>query len=149
MHGKGRHKEGVIDLGVYLRRARKRLGLTISAVHAGTGLSTGHISRIETGSAKGPPTMRILKKLADFYGVRVSKLLEVARVIPAPLAAIGSGIIEQENKHFEALILAHSGAKEEDIRFLSPGVRRYWMESLCSAMSVTSILDISLDGAEE
>jgi len=93
--------------------------------------------------------MRILKKLADFYGVRVSKLLEVARVIPAPLAAIGSGIIEQENKHFEALILAHSGAKEEDIRFLSPGVRRYWMESLCSAMSVTSILDISLDGAEE
>ena len=56
-----------------LRALRKERGLTLQQLAKHFGMSHSTLSKYETGSRK--PDMEMLKKLSDFFGVRVDYLI--------------------------------------------------------------------------
>ena len=65
--------------GVYLKKAREEMGLTLSQLGELTGYSNPYLSQIETGKRKKAPTPELLKKLAEALGnVTYADLLAVA-----------------------------------------------------------------------
>jgi transcriptional regulator with XRE-family HTH domain len=65
------------SLGIRLRAARERAGLTLREVEERTGVSNAYLSQIESGRIK-EPSPRILHRLAELYGEPYSELLELA-----------------------------------------------------------------------
>ena len=64
-------------LGEFLKAARATSGLSLRDVERRTGVRSGHLSQIETGTI-GKPEMAILWELAATYGVDFGRLLELA-----------------------------------------------------------------------
>jgi transcriptional regulator with XRE-family HTH domain len=60
-------------LGRHVTKARRVAGLTLASVAQRSGLSTAHVSRIESGIAN--PTLRTLAQLATALGCAVADLL--------------------------------------------------------------------------
>ena len=119
-------------LGWFLRSVRERLGFTVRDVHQGTGLSTGHISRTENGAGKGPPSLRILKKFADFYGVGTDSLLLISGISPPDDDPRISADAFDFDAAFTSLVLHPSlkpdGLEPIDLQWISSATRRHWME---------------------
>lgn len=61
--------------GEYLKKLRKDCKLTLRDVETRTGISNGYLSQVETGERKHP-SVPVLKKIADAYGVPVSSFTE-------------------------------------------------------------------------
>ena len=69
-------------LGAALKRARRERELSLRDVERRTGVKSGHLSQIETGTI-AKPDMAILWDLAEVYGLDFDRLLR--------LAGLGSG----------------------------------------------------------
>lgn len=63
-----------MQLGETLRRLRKNQKLTLVKVSEATGLSVSFLSDLEREKAR--PSQESLEKLAEFYGVDISQLVE-------------------------------------------------------------------------
>ena len=65
------------SLSIYLKSLRKiKKGMTLVEVERATGISNSYLSQLETGK-RGVPSVRILRKLSECYGVKLSKLVGV------------------------------------------------------------------------
>ena len=64
-------------LGTFLVSARNKLGLTLRAVEAKTGISNAYLSQLEHGKIKTPAPQN-LYKLAEIYRVPYELLMELA-----------------------------------------------------------------------
>jgi transcriptional regulator with XRE-family HTH domain len=64
-------------LGEFLKTARAQSGLSLRDVERRTGVRSGHLSQLETGTI-GKPEMAILWELAAAYGVDFGRLLTLA-----------------------------------------------------------------------
>jgi len=121
-----------VKLGWFLRNVRENSGLTVRDVHQGTGLSTGHISRTENGAGKGPPSLRILKKFADFYGVGTDSLLLISGISPPDDDPRITADAFDFDAAFTSLVLHPSlkpdGLEPIDLQWISSATRRHWME---------------------
>jgi len=72
MAGKGKRRiEGARELGRQIRRLRTKQGLSIVELADRTGLSTSHISEIETGKTTNPG-VAVLQKIATALGISLS-----------------------------------------------------------------------------
>ena len=105
---------GLVALGLYLREIRQRKGLTTHRLHLAANVSSAYISRIENAKTEGPPSLRILKRYADYFGIHPEVLLQVAGIMEDPevepnttLRATWHGLVE--------------GDQHRNITWLSPG----------------------------
>jgi transcriptional regulator with XRE-family HTH domain len=60
--------------GRLIASLRKRIGYTQSEIAAILGITSNYLSKIETGE-KGVPSSYILIKMADFYNIKLSRLM--------------------------------------------------------------------------
>jgi transcriptional regulator with XRE-family HTH domain len=65
-----------LDLGDSLRQIRHSAGLTLAAVAERIGVSKGYLSKVESGAAT--PSIAVLSRLADAYGLPISDLFRDA-----------------------------------------------------------------------
>lgn len=99
-------------LGKYLRRARKRLKLTLREVEKLSGVSNSHLSQLERDIKKNPHP-RTLRKLGRVYGLSMKSLMDACCYLdnePEPVFTE-----EQINEAFDFMILDN----EDDFNFLS------------------------------
>jgi transcriptional regulator with XRE-family HTH domain len=68
-------------LGSALKRARRERELSLRDVERRTGIKSGHLSQIETGTI-ARPDMAILWDLAEVYAVDFDRLLALAGLAP-------------------------------------------------------------------
>lgn len=62
-------------IGELLKQGRALMGMTLRQVEDATQISNAYLSQLETGKVKNP-SMGVVKKLADLYGLDLSKLLD-------------------------------------------------------------------------
>ena len=65
------------QLGTYLKRARKTVGLTLRAVEGETGISNGYLSQLESGQVRRPSPVN-LHKLSELYRLPYAEMMEAA-----------------------------------------------------------------------
>jgi transcriptional regulator with XRE-family HTH domain len=65
------------ELGLYLRRIRKNLNLTLRAVEEKTGISNAYLSQLENNKIFCP-SPKVLYKLAECYQVSYEYLMKLA-----------------------------------------------------------------------
>lgn len=80
------------QLGLYLRSARTRKGLTLRDVERETGVSNAYLSQLEGGKIK-QPSPAVLQKLADFLEADFMKVMRLAGH-PVPVASQPSGTLQ-------------------------------------------------------
>ena len=78
-----------LDLGTRLRALRTERGLSLSQLEAATNISSSFLSLVESG--KSDITISRLVRLADFFDVELSDLVEGSRVERRPLEVIRDG----------------------------------------------------------
>lgn len=81
-----------MKLGEVLKSARLASGRSLREVERGTGISNGYLSQLESDAVK-QPSPHHLHKLADFYGVDYSRLMDLAGYIaPRQVASIAKDL---------------------------------------------------------
>lgn len=85
-------------LGPKLRRARRRLGLTLGELAARTGISKPYLSLIETGRVPNPPSDEKLRRLEQSLGFVAGELVSQAHLerTPRDVRAMLSRLMERE-----------------------------------------------------
>lgn len=78
-----------LDLGTRLRALRSERGLSLSQLESATKISSSFLSLVESG--KSDITISRLVRLADFFDVELSDLVEGSRVERRPLEVIRDG----------------------------------------------------------
>ena len=78
-----------LDLGTRLRALRTERGLSLSQLEAATKISSSFLSLVESG--KSDITISRLVRLADFFDVELSDLVEGSRTERKPLEVIRDG----------------------------------------------------------
>jgi transcriptional regulator with XRE-family HTH domain len=78
-----------LDLGTRLRALRTERGLSLTQLEAATKISSSFLSLVESG--KSDITISRLVRLADFFDVELSDLVEGSRVERKPLEVIRDG----------------------------------------------------------
>jgi transcriptional regulator with XRE-family HTH domain len=78
-----------IDLGTRLRALRTERGLSLSQLEAATKISSSFLSLVESG--KSDITISRLVRLADFFDVELSDLVEGSRTERKPLEVVRDG----------------------------------------------------------
>ena len=78
-----------LDLGTRLRALRSERGLSLSQLEAATQISSSFLSLVESG--KSDITISRLVRLADFFDVDLSDLVDGSRVERRPLEVIRDG----------------------------------------------------------
>jgi transcriptional regulator with XRE-family HTH domain len=78
-----------LDLGTRLRALRTERGLSLSQLESATNISSSFLSLVESG--KSDITISRLVRLADFFDVELSDLVEGSRVERRPLEVIRDG----------------------------------------------------------
>lgn len=78
-----------LDLGTRLRALRSERGLSLSQLEAATKISSSFLSLVESG--KSDITISRLVRLADFFEVELSDLVEGSRTERKPLEVIRDG----------------------------------------------------------
>ncbi|MFH0703205.1 MAG: helix-turn-helix transcriptional regulator [bacterium] len=63
--------------GEYIKKLRENRGLSLREVEKKVGVSYAYISQVEKGE-RNIPSLKILEKLAEAYGVSISSLNKVA-----------------------------------------------------------------------
>ncbi len=88
-----------MHLGFHLRRLRLTAGRTLAEVADAAGCSKGHLSKVE--SALAMPSIALLSRLADVYGIDPGAILSAAGT-PRPMSLVRAG---------ERLSLTRDGAE--------------------------------------
>lgn len=108
--------EGIMltEIGKYLRKARIDRGLLLKDMAEGVGVSSAHLSTIETGKRHVTPDL--IRRLGDFLGLRVGG---VERAELEKAAALSRGQVEIDTrgmsmKHQEAALAFSRQFKEMD-----------------------------------
>ncbi len=78
-----------LDLGTRLRALRTERGLSLSQLESATSISSSFLSLVESG--KSDITISRLMRLADYFDVDLSDLVEGSRVDRRPLEVIREG----------------------------------------------------------
>jgi transcriptional regulator with XRE-family HTH domain len=78
-----------LDLGTRIRALRTERGLSLSQLEAATKISSSFLSLVESG--KSDITISRLVRLADFFEVELSDLVDGSRVERKPLEVIRDG----------------------------------------------------------
>jgi transcriptional regulator with XRE-family HTH domain len=78
-----------IDLGTRLRALRTERGLSLSQLEAATKISSSFLSLVESG--KSDITISRLVRLADFFEVELSELVDGGRVERSPYEVVRDG----------------------------------------------------------
>ena len=78
-----------LDLGTRLRALRTERGLSLSQLESATKISSSFLSLVESG--KSDITISRLVRLADFFDVELSDLVEGSRVERSPYEVIRDG----------------------------------------------------------
>src|ERR1700742_768255 len=78
-----------LDLGTRLRALRTERGLSLSQLEAATNISSSFLSLVEGG--KSDITISRLVRLADFFDVELSDLVEGSRIERSPLEVVREG----------------------------------------------------------
>ncbi len=78
-----------LDLGTRLRSLRNERGLSLSQLEAATKISSSFLSLVESG--KSDITISRLVRLADFFEVELSDLVDGSRVERRPLEVVRDG----------------------------------------------------------
>ena len=81
----GRAMRKPTDPGNGLRRHRVSLGQSLDDVHAGTGITKAMLSRMETNKCQ--PSMKMARRLADYYGVSLEHIEAMLREVPLEVVA--------------------------------------------------------------
>jgi transcriptional regulator with XRE-family HTH domain len=116
--------------GWYIRWMREQRRLSIRDACKVSGLSTGHLSRIETAKIEGPPSMRIIKKIAGFLNVGTDTLLLMAGVHPLGEPE-DNGELSPEDEFADLVLhdcLQPAGLKRSQLKWLAPEWKRLWVE---------------------
>lgn len=66
--------EAIANAGPALREARRRMGMTLADVEAGTGISKSTLSRLESGVRRA--TLELLVPLSRLYRVTIDELVD-------------------------------------------------------------------------
>jgi transcriptional regulator with XRE-family HTH domain len=118
-----------IDLGTRLRALRTERGLSLSQLEAATRISSSFLSLVESG--KSDITISRLVRLADFFDVELSDLVEGSRTERSPLEVIRDG---------EGSVLA-SSTEGITTRFL--GHQRWQLSPRVTDYEAGSVLEIA------
>jgi transcriptional regulator with XRE-family HTH domain len=78
-----------LDLGTRLRALRTERGLSLSQLESATKISSSFLSLVESG--KSDITISRLVRLADFFDVELSDLVEGSRTERSPLEVVREG----------------------------------------------------------
>lgn len=105
-----------MELSSNIRARRARLGLTLEALAARTGVSRAMLSEIERGAKN--PTIKVVCQIAEGLGCTVSELLGEAAPAP-PL------VVRRDERRL--LVDPHSGVERQ---LLSPAFQRRGIEVL-------------------
>lgn len=73
---RGARRAPVGSVGQAVRDGRRRLGMTVEALAAAAGVSTGALSQLERG--QGNPSLQTLHRLAEALGIPTARLLDGA-----------------------------------------------------------------------
>lgn len=65
---------GLVEIGLSVKAARRRLGLSVQQLADQSGLSLGLVSQLERGM--GNPSLHTLRSLADALGLSLSRLVD-------------------------------------------------------------------------
>jgi transcriptional regulator with XRE-family HTH domain len=109
-----------LDLGTRLRNLRAERGLSLSQLEAATSISSSFLSLVESG--KSDITISRLVRLADFFDVDLSDLVEGSRIDRSPLEVIRAGdgsILASRAEGVTARFLGHQRWQ------LSPRISEY------------------------
>jgi len=118
--------------GCYLRLLRKRRGLTMRDLSRESGVAQSYISMMESGSryhtgASKTPSLKILLRLAEYFGVSVDTLLTLGGFKEpdpdpsCPPPTVGSVFHDQ---------LAQGIMSTEEESCISTRVKQLWIESI-------------------
>src|SRR4051812_3338279 len=118
-----------VDLGTRLRSLRAERGLSLSQLESATKISSSFLSLVESG--KSDITISRLVRLADFFDVELSDLVEGSRVERRPLEVIRDG---------EGSVLA-SSSEGISSRFL--GHQRWQLSPRITDYDAGSVLDLA------
>jgi transcriptional regulator with XRE-family HTH domain len=118
-----------LDLGTRLRALRTERGLSLSQLEAATKISSSFLSLVESG--KSDITISRLVRLADFFDVELSDLVEGSRTERSPLEVIRDG---------EGSVLA-SSSEGISTRFL--GHQRWQLSPRVTDYDAGSTLEIA------
>jgi transcriptional regulator with XRE-family HTH domain len=97
-----------LDLGTRLRALRSERGLSLSQLEGATKISSSFLSLVESG--KSDITISRLVRLADFFDVELSDLVEGSRVERRPLEVIRDGegsVLESSSEGLATRFLGH------------------------------------------
>ncbi|MBS1676615.1 MAG: helix-turn-helix domain-containing protein [Actinobacteria bacterium] len=97
-----------IDLGTRLRTLRTARGLSLSQLEAATRISSSFLSLVESG--KSDITISRLVRLADFFEVELSDLVEGSRVERRPFEVIRDGegsVLTSDSEGLSTRFLGH------------------------------------------
>ncbi|HEY2478009.1 MAG TPA: helix-turn-helix domain-containing protein [Solirubrobacterales bacterium] len=109
-----------LDLGTRLRALRTERGLSLSQLEAATNISSSFLSLVESG--KSDITISRLVRLADFFEVELSDLVDGSRVDRRPLEVIRDGegsVLSSRTEGLSTRFLGHQRWK------LSPRITDY------------------------
>jgi transcriptional regulator with XRE-family HTH domain len=118
-----------LDLGTRLRALRAERGLSLSQLETATNISSSFLSLVESG--KSDITISRLVRLADFFDVELSDLVEGSRTERSPLEVIRDG---------EGSVLA-SSTEGITTRFL--GHQRWQLSPRVTDYEAGSVLEIA------
>lgn len=80
-------------LGDELRRLRMLKGTSLREVEKSTGISNAYLSQLENGKTENP-SPRVLHKLAEYYSIPYTRLMEAAGYLqPQSSARSGRGAV--------------------------------------------------------
>ncbi len=68
------------QFGEFLRNLRTSRGMTLRDVEERAKVSNAYLSQVERGE-RGTPNLKVLKRLAEAYGISASKLVEEAEKV--------------------------------------------------------------------
>ncbi len=118
-------------LGQYFRVLRTRKGLSMRALSRESGVSQSYVSMIESGSESGPPSLKILKRLGEYFQIQVDTFLLVGgmKALPPDEGDVDPGL--GLNLAFEQMMmherLCPPALEKDDLDWLSPKTRRAWV----------------------
>ena len=99
-------------LSTVLKEVRSDKGLSLRKVEKDIKVSNAYLSQLETGQAT-KPSPELLKRLANYYGIRYEMLMEAAGYLERKASTKGG---RELNAKLEAVLMSTELSKEDEER---------------------------------